>query len=311
MKAYTNQATAGIYMFACLLIISCGVERNQKSTTTATAFLIHTKHTFYKKQSPNTSSTKLNDLSEWRDQFFEVSKKVKNDITELVDDEEVLNEPIREICVLPFPLDDVLLQGETKELCLYEDRFHQLFETSTKCHNSVVAMGLLAPPAGILQNMPLCEIENYRVMQGQTAFGTDFSILVTIRVVGRASLLYIQDSDEDDVEFLRGYCVEVNDEDSDKDAIEIGNQLADKMDGMITEIQILEEKVMDTTSSGKVGKSIIDSVDALNDASMKRRILEAELVSLLFESLIIGLSSIGISYINFIICNIPCVLAAG
>jgi len=30
--------------------------------------------------------------------------------------------PLREICVLPFPLNDALLQGETKELCLYEER---------------------------------------------------------------------------------------------------------------------------------------------------------------------------------------------
>ena len=30
--------------------------------------------------------------------------------------------PLRQICILPFPLDDALLQGETKELCLYEER---------------------------------------------------------------------------------------------------------------------------------------------------------------------------------------------
>jgi len=29
----------------------------------------------------------------------------------------------REMCVLPFPYEDVLLQGETKELRLYEDRY--------------------------------------------------------------------------------------------------------------------------------------------------------------------------------------------
>lgn len=32
------------------------------------------------------------------------------------------NGPLREICILPFPLQDVILQGETKELCLYEQR---------------------------------------------------------------------------------------------------------------------------------------------------------------------------------------------
>jgi hypothetical protein len=39
---------------------------------------------------------------------------------ELVGD--VNDEPVREVCILPFPLTDVLLQGETKELCLYEER---------------------------------------------------------------------------------------------------------------------------------------------------------------------------------------------
>ena len=29
----------------------------------------------------------------------------------------------REICVLTFPFEDVLVQGETKELRLYEDRY--------------------------------------------------------------------------------------------------------------------------------------------------------------------------------------------
>ena len=33
------------------------------------------------------------------------------------------SEPVREVCILPFPLDEVLLQGETKELCLYEERY--------------------------------------------------------------------------------------------------------------------------------------------------------------------------------------------
>ena len=32
-------------------------------------------------------------------------------------------EPVREVCILPFPMNDVLLQGETKELCLYEERY--------------------------------------------------------------------------------------------------------------------------------------------------------------------------------------------
>ena len=272
---------ASLSMITTLFLIS-SIENEYKTTTSA--FTLQPRSTqITKPKKTNPSSTQLYDLSEWRDQFFEVPKDVTEFVeTQLPDDNKIIDEPIREICVLPFPLDDVLLQGETKELCLYEDRFHQLFETSTKCHNSVVAMGLLAPPAGILQNMPLCEIENYRVMQGQTAFGTDFSVLVTIRVVGRASLLYIQDED-DDLEFLKGWCVEINDEDTNEDIIDEGNQLADRLDGLITDIQIMEDRLL--LSSGSMIKqdgNADDGVDSLSsNASMKRRILEAELVSFL------------------------------
>ncbi len=39
-----------------------------------------------------------------------------------LDMEEYQEGPLREICILPFPLEDTLIQGETKELCLYEER---------------------------------------------------------------------------------------------------------------------------------------------------------------------------------------------
>ncbi len=325
----------------------------------------------FKKSKSTTSTTKLNDLSEWRDQFFDVPEKV----TQFLETNQLLtnnsnnandsssnsnssnnnnnnnnnnNEPLREICVLPFPLDDVLLQGETKELCLYEDRFHQLFEDSTTNHNSVVAMGLLAPPAGILQNMPLCEIENYRVMKGQTAFGTDFSILVTIRVVGRASLMYIQDEDDDDddddnyydgdeeefgsggmgmgtgmgmgmgmgIQYLKGWCMETSDNfdtlsESGKNVVEYGNTIADQLEDMVAKVQQMEDRLSIWGGGDSISSSSMDSInsvldgdgngngnaglnknrDSLTDAQMKRRILEAELVSkctsffLLFTSL--------------------------
>ena len=54
-------------------------------------------------------------ISAWRDLMFEdVPQKLTADAAD--------GEPVREICILPFPLTDVLLQGETKELCLYEER---------------------------------------------------------------------------------------------------------------------------------------------------------------------------------------------
>jgi len=124
------------------------------------------------------------------------------------------DEPIREICILPFPLTDVLLQGETKELCLYEERFHQLFEKAMTDHAGIVAMGFIAPPSGMLQGMPLCEIENFRTMEGDTGFGNT-SILATIRVVGKAMLLDVREPPEGiSLGYMTGWCQENPDDDT-------------------------------------------------------------------------------------------------
>lgn len=67
---------------------------------------------------PRRPTTYLNaDISEWRDLMFEPPTAL--DTSERPDSEE---SPLREVCIMPFPLNDVLLQGETKELCLYEER---------------------------------------------------------------------------------------------------------------------------------------------------------------------------------------------
>ncbi len=74
---------------------------------TATAFI----------QGPHAKSTPdlRAHISAWRDIMFEnVPQKLAGDAND--------EEPVREVCILPFPLTDVLLQGETKELCLYEER---------------------------------------------------------------------------------------------------------------------------------------------------------------------------------------------
>jgi len=218
-------------------------------------------------------NSRLQGISEWRDSFFECPSSVNNAFNE-----EYHEGPIREICILPFPMEDSLLQGETKELCLYEDRFHQLFERASENHNNVVAMGLMAPPSGILQSMPLCEIESFRVMPGETAFGTSHSILATIRSVGRASLVQLQEEDER-AEYLYGYCTEICDDTCSereevaggkKDIILEGNRLADKLKDKMESIVELESQLelMEIVSGGEVDMS---------ETQMKRRIIEAEL----------------------------------
>lgn len=187
--------------------------------------------------------------------------------------------PLREICILPFPLHDALLQGETKELCLYEERFHLLFEKSRRDHGGVVAMGLLDPPAGILQTMPLCEIESFQTMQGDTGFETSFSILATIRAVGRCTLVSIEE-DDGGTEFLTGWCTEMCDDVSSengqtgggREILQLGNDLADKLEGVFNTIIILEKEVeqMEEDASDKISSEP-------SEATLRRIQLEAEL----------------------------------
>jgi len=127
-----------------------------------------------------TRVSRLFDIAEWRDMDFEDP----NPNRKLTASSDSLP---RQICILPFPFTDVLLQGETKQLRLYEDRFIHLFEDCIENHAGMVAMGLLADPfggGGIIQTVPLCEIQAYNRME-------EFGIFVTIRVVGRARLLDI------------------------------------------------------------------------------------------------------------------------
>ena len=108
--------------------------------------------------------------------------------------------PPKSVCLLPFPYQEVLLQGETKQLRLYEERFIDLFKDVMENHEGVVAMGLLAD-SGIIQTVPLCEVEASNTMAG-------FGIFVTIRVVGRAQLLEITQQEP----YLRAVCMEIVDE---------------------------------------------------------------------------------------------------
>ena len=106
----------------------------------------------------------------------------------------------REVCILPFPYREVLLQGETKQLRLYEERFVHLFEHCQQHHCGVVAMGMIASSLGIVQTVPLAEIEAYNRVAG-------FGIFVTIRVVGRAKLLDVIQQEP----YIKAVCVELTD----------------------------------------------------------------------------------------------------
>jgi len=144
-------------------------------------------------------------------------------------------------------------------------------------HGGVVAMGLLDPPASILQTIPLCEIESYQKMEGDTGFGTSYSILATIRVVGRSSLMCIEESGEHD--FLTGWCTEVSDDamsvdgktSTGRDIIQLGNDLADRLEAVFEAIIRLEDELDQIED--------YDEDDGMepSDITIKRMMLEEEL----------------------------------
>jgi hypothetical protein len=148
--------------------------------------------------------------------------------------------------------------------------FHKLFEKATEDHAGIVAMGFIAPPNGLVQGMPLCEIENFKTMEGDTGFG-NLSILATIRVVGRANLLDVQDESGIIEGYMTGWCREVSDDNTSGDyELEAYNKLADDCDALFEKIVSLQEELLEEEESG--GDEIV-----LSEATIRRMKLEAEL----------------------------------
>ena len=183
-------------------------------------------------------------ISEWRDLDFGLPGK---------DGHFGLNTaPPKSVCMLPFPYQEVLLQGETKQLRLYEDRFIKLFQDVMDNHEGVVAMGLLAD-SGIIQTVPLCEVEASNTMEG-------FGIFVTIRVVGRAQLLEITQQEP----YLRAVCMEITDEIPPN--LELPNMVANNIEHSMELLSGMEQRL----NQARKNKEI-------EDEEMDRRIALAKL----------------------------------
>jgi len=168
----------------------------------------------------------------------------------------------RQVCVLPFPYDDVLLQGETKQLRLYEERFTKLFDHVMNEHNGVVGMGLIAD-TGIIQTVPLCEVEAYNRMEG-------FGIFVTIRVVGRAALLELSQQEP----FIKATCIEIAD--NIPPNLDLPNMIASNIENFYITLSSLDAKL-------KRKQALADSLDEVTDENMRRRIIEAQLDDNFYE----------------------------
>jgi len=203
-----------------------------------------------------TTSSSLMGISEWRDTIF--------DFPGTGDDRRLGVEqgaPPKEICILPFPYQEVLLQGETKQLRLYEERFIQLFEDCMENHSGVVGMGLLAQ-SGIIQSIPLCEIEAYNRMDG-------FGIFATIRVVGRASLVELTQQEP----YIKAVATEIIDDIPPN--LELSNHLASNIENFMLLLSSMEHQLSEASKNK-------DEMDE-EDEEMQRRIKIAQLDDRFYE----------------------------
>ena len=190
-------------------------------------------------------ASSLYGISEWRDLDFRLPG---------ADRQLGINSaPPKAVCLLPFPYSEVLLQGETKQLRLYEDRFKKLFQDVMDNHRGVVAMGLLAD-SGIIQTVPLCEVEASNTMEG-------FGIFVTLRVVGRAQLLDITQQEP----YLKAVCMEIIDDIPPN--LELPNMVASNIENYMDLLSGMERRLAEARKNKE-----------MEDEEMDRRIALAKLV---------------------------------
>lgn len=190
----------------------------------------------------------LSGIHEWRDLEFDFPGNDRRLGAET-------SGPPKSLCLLPFDYREVLLQGETKQLRLYEERFIKLFADVVENHASTLGMGLLAE-SGIIQTVPLCEIEAYNRMEG-------FGIFVTIRVVGRAQLLSITQQEP----YLKAVCVELS------DTLPVNLELPNLVAGNIENFMLLLSSMEHRLSKASEESPVED-----DDSEMQRRIAIAKLV---------------------------------
>ena len=149
------------------------------------------------------------------------------------------------------------MQGETKQLRLYEERFIELFDYCMENHSGVVSMGLLAE-SGIIQTVPICEIEAYNRMEG-------FGIFVTIRVVGRAQLEEITQQEP----YLKATCRELTDKIPPN--LELPNLVASNIENFMLLLSSMEHRLAEAAGD--------NDDESEEETEMRRRLQVAKLVS--------------------------------
>ncbi|CAJ1940302.1 unnamed protein product [Cylindrotheca closterium] len=218
---------------------------------------------FVANQQQHRGTIRINDfslfgISEWRDSIFNLPGADRQPLGTEV------GPPAKEICILPFPYDEVLLQGQEKQLRLYEDRFIKLFDYAMEQHSGVVAMGLIAE-SGIIQTVPICEIEAYNRMEG-------FGIFVTLRVCSRGQLLEITQQDP----WLKATCTEISDKVPPN--LELPNLVASNIENFMLLLSSMEHRLAKVSDKDGDG-------DDKDVAEMRRKLQAAKLDDRFYDDL--------------------------
>lgn len=181
------------------------------------------------------TATNLNGLQEWREEALSTAYTL-----------EAYQPPTSShpqtfgmVPILPFPFNDILLPGQTKQLHLYEERFHLLFEEALDNH-SVLGMGLLAG-TGMMTLLPLLEVESFT----RLGYDPDWksrgdgmgngSIFVTVRAVGRAKVL---DELEQEEPYMRARVVEVVDVRGKMNGVGMVKEKSERLEGESNEMEV-------------------------------------------------------------------------
>ena len=136
--------------------------------------------------------------------------------------------------------------------------FIDLFEDCMENHCGVVGMGLIAE-SGIIQTIPLCEIEAYNRMGG------GFGIFVSVRVVGRAKLVDLTQQEP----YIKAVCTEIVDDIPPN--LDLPNLVASNIENFMLLLSSMDHRLQQATNEN--GESDEEGEE------MQRRINVAKLVS--------------------------------
>ena len=89
--------------------------------------------------------------------------------------------------LLPFPLEEALLPGESKQVHLFEARFIQLFADAADTHCSCIGQLLFTEAGGVVPITTLLEVEEYRK--------EEYGVWAKLKCVGRVKLLDVEQTD--------------------------------------------------------------------------------------------------------------------